>query len=243
MAIFPYCYGTLTDKGDVRSENQDRILAEVGVVHGYPAALMVIADGMGGLAYGAQTSSYIADQFGRWWREDFPAMLENGIDRDEDIQELLEQEIWDINRRILEFRNRMECRAGSTLSLLLLYKGKYYVENLGDSRVYLYRDGILYQLTEDQSVEEKGKRMLTMCMGMFVVPHSQYLKGELQCRDCFLLCSDGLYSALDEVRMKNILGCGRLSPQDRAERLRMEISAGKARDNVSIIVLEAMGEE
>lgn len=241
MAIFPYCYGTITDKGDVRAENQDSLLAEAGSVHGHPAALMVVADGMGGLAYGAQISAYITEQFDWWWREDFPSIVGDGIDRDEDIQELLEQEIWDINRGIFEFRSRMRCRAGSTLSLLLLYNGKYYVENLGDSRIYLYRDGMLFQLTKDQAVESKGKRMLTMCMGMFEVPESQYLQGNMRPGDGFLLCSDGLYSALDEGRMEEIMGICDITAQEKAEYLRQEIAFGNARDNVSVIVLEIGG--
>ena len=241
MGAFPYCYGTTTDRGDVRAENQDSILAEAGFVHGRPSALMAVADGMGGLAYGAQTSAYIAEQFSRWWREDFPSMIGEGIDRDEDIRELLEQEIWDINQGIFEFRSRMECRTGSTLSLLLLYNGNYYVENLGDSRVYLLRNGSIFRLTEDQSVEAKGKRMLTMCMGMFAVPQSQYRHGGLRPGDRFLLCSDGLFNALDERRIEEIMGLQELGAQEMAGLLRRQIHSGKARDNVSAIVIHTRG--
>ena len=239
MDVFPYCYGAITDKGDVRAENQDSILAEAGVVHGRPSALMAVADGMGGLSYGAQASAYITEQFRRWWREDFPSMIADGIDREEDIKELLEQEIWDVNRGFFEFRSRMGCRTGSTLSLLLLYNGSFYVENLGDSRIYLYRNGSFFQLTNDQSVVENGRRKLTMCVGMFEIPQSQYRHGRQQPEDRFLVCSDGLCNALDEGRIREIMGIQELSAQDRVQLLRRQISPGKARDNVSAIVLQS----
>ena len=83
--------------------------------------------------------------------------------------------------------------------------------------------------------------MLTMCMGMFEVPESQYLQGNMRPGDGFLLCSDGLYSALDEGRMERIMRICDITAQEKAEYLRQEIAFGNARDNVSVIVLEIGG--
>ena len=136
MAV--YTYGVRTDRGDRKQENQDSILCVTGniALDETEAALFLVADGMGGLSWGRQVSSYITSRFEAWWKEDFPAMMKAERSSDGDIQELLEQEIWDINQEILRFRSQTQCRCGSTLSLLLLYKGKYYIENMGDSRVY-----------------------------------------------------------------------------------------------------------
>ena len=79
-------------------------------------------------------------------------MIQAGRDSDTDIKELLEQEIWDINTQIYQFKEREGCRCGSTFSALLLYNGKYYIENLGDSRIYRFRKNNLEQLTKDQSL-------------------------------------------------------------------------------------------
>lgn len=101
--------------------------------------IFLVADGMGGLSYGSQISAYCTNQFAAWWHEDFSQMIQAGRDSDTDIKELLEQEIWDINTQIYQFKEREGCRCGSTLSALLLYNGKYYIENLGDSRIYRFR--------------------------------------------------------------------------------------------------------
>ena len=87
-------YGALSDQGDVRTENQDRILALTGMVAGKETGLFVVADGMGGLSYGSAVSAYIIESFSRWWEEDFPEMAQAGKCKKEEIKELLEQEIW-----------------------------------------------------------------------------------------------------------------------------------------------------
>ena len=255
--MFSYTSGATTDRGDVRTENQDSILLLSGTIKAQAAALFAVADGMGGLSYGAQVSRYITDQFRRWWNEDFPQLIEAGMEGEDDIRELLEQEIWDINQAVLDFKDRMQCRSGSTLSLLLLYKNRYFIENIGDSRVYLARKGRFLQLTSDQSLaakmvrdhcmtEEEAyhsrmKNILTMCIGMFPVPQSGYRSGELFQGDCFLLCSDGLYHPLGEAKMESVLmECGR-SAQEKADLLRQMVGQGNARDNVSAIVAEIKG--
>lgn len=256
--MFCYNSGAVTDRGDVREENQDSILLLTGNINGRAAALYVIADGMGGLSYGAQVSQYITDQFERWWHEDFWQLTQDNMDCEENIRELLEQEIWDINQAVLAFKNRLQCRSGSTLSLLLLYKNRYYIENIGDSRVYLLRDRQLRQLTRDQSMvaqmvrnhqmteeeaqRSRAKNMLTMCIGMFPVPQSGYVTGKLLREDCFLLCSDGLYHPLEWAQMEDVLSEGGLDAQEKANLLRGMIGQGKALDNVSAIIAEVKRE-
>ncbi len=249
-----YSSGAITEKGDIRKENQDSILEQRGRVGGSPAALFLVADGMGGLSYGAQVSSYIIRQFARWWESDFPQLIKDGMATEENIRELLEQEIWDINLAVLEFKNRMQCRSGSTLSLLLLYNGRYYIENMGDSRVYLMREDRLYQLTEDQSVaarqmrdqgitqeeadRSRMKHVLTMCLGMFAIPQSNFHCGECARGDQFLVCSDGLHGFVEKRQMEAVLRDERMTADEKANALRNQILPGNARDNVSAIVVE-----
>lgn len=257
--MFIYTYGAISDRGDIRKENQDSIFVRLGKVEGQDAALFAVADGMGGLSYGAQTSRYITEQFGQWWEEEFPLILRDKMDREEDIQELLEQEIWEINQVILAFNQRMNCRSGSTLSLLLLYQDQYFIENLGDSRIYLLRDGKLEQITQDQTlvtqmmqkyhISEENvcslikKNKLTMCVGMFAVPKSNYYSGELHDGDCFLLCSDGFYQMLKKEQMVKVLGEAAFESEEKAEVLRQLMEVGKASDNVSAIVVDIAAKE
>ena len=267
MKHFTYQYGALSDPGDRRAENQDSILCctEAADAPRNPdfceAGLFLVADGMGGLSYGSQVSSYAAEQFHRWWNEDFPQMIRAGRTSGADIRELLEQEIWDINNHIYEFKEREGCRCGSTISVLLLYKGNYYIENLGDSRIYRFRKRKLEQLTRDQSLAEQllreqklnpedveafpQKHVLTMCLGMFPVARSEFETGKLEPGDCFLLCSDGFHGYTEENWLRDSLE--RLGPaffkgkgdlQIFAEWMRSQIPCGEAGDNVSLILIE-----
>ncbi|MDO5407847.1 MAG: serine/threonine-protein phosphatase [Eubacteriales bacterium] len=247
-------YGAVTDRGDIRTENQDSILCLADMVAGCPAGLFVVADGMGGLSYGNRISTYITEQFLRWWNMDLPQMLLAGRSSEEDLRELLEQEIWDINQAVLQFRKTEGCRSGSTLSVLLLLKDKYYLVHMGDSRIYRLRTGELEQLTVDQSLvaqlvrehrltEEEArasrqKNILTMCVGMFDIPRNYYSSGLLQQGDCFLLCSDGLYNPLDQERLKHGLEQHAGDAKRQAGCLRAMIQPGQASDNVSAIVVE-----
>lgn len=246
-------YGVIVEQGDKRQENQDSVLCLKGMAGRKKAALFIVADGMGGLSYGSWVSQYIIHQFQLWWAEDFLQTAADKKLKEGDIREILEQEIWEINQFILQFREELHCRAGSTISLLLLYGNRYFLLNLGDSRIYVLRKGKLFLLTKDQTLaaqmvrekrmtEEEAKyssekSILTMCIGMFPVPRSYFLSGKIKRKDFFLLCSDGLYHHLEDSKIQEILNDHQLEPQEKAEALRNQIPPGLASDNVSAIVV------
>ena len=136
---------------DRRENNQDHILYVNRKEAGHETGLFLVADGMGGLACGMETSGYIVQEFLRWWEQDVSWMFAYGKTSDEDILELLDQEIWDINQEILKFTRETGQRTGSTLSLLFIMDGKYYIKHLGDSRIYRSHSDRIRQITEDQT--------------------------------------------------------------------------------------------
>ncbi len=252
--MWSYVYGASTDRGDVRKENQDSCLCVSGSIGGTPAALFVLADGMGGLSFGAQVSQCITSRFAEWWQEDFSQMVQAGRDSREDLDELLGQEIWDINQEIRRFNNQMQCRAGSTVVVLFMYGSEYFVKSLGDSRIYLARGTEFRQLTEDQSLvakmvrekkisEEEAlrserKNVLTMCLGMFEIPETHSAAGRLALGDCFLLCSDGLYNCVSRERIAQVLWDRTMDCQEKVACLRQSIPPGTASDNVTVVITE-----
>ena len=116
--------GGICETGDRRENNQDHILYVNRKEAGHETGLFLVADGMGGLACGMETSGYIVQEFLRWWEQDVSWMFAYGKTSDEDILELLDQEIWDINQEILKFTRETGQRTGSTLSLLFIMDGK-----------------------------------------------------------------------------------------------------------------------
>lgn len=244
MAVF-ITYGGISEIGDRRKSNQDSILYVHGKVHGHFVGLFAVADGIGGLSYGQEISSYIISELKHWWKVDVPQMIEAGNTGDSEVQELLEQEIWDINQAVLKFNRQTGKQSGSTLSLLFLIDRKYYIKNLGDSRIYRMRGQAFEQLTVDQTtvrrMERNGqlrtKSVLTMCIGIPEVPVTCSQSGTIQQEDRYLLCSDGLYNCLEEGRILSILQDAAMNPEEMAACMRENIPRGMALDNVSAVIV------
>ena len=90
----------------------------------------------------------------------------------------------------------------TTLTLVVIEGDRLYGANVGDSRIYLHRNGQLEQLSDDHAMDEEGmENVLTSAMGLeeHVSPH--YFENNLLAGDKILLCSDGLYNelTLDEL--------------------------------------------
>jgi serine/threonine protein phosphatase PrpC len=147
-------WGVETHVGMERQENQDSFFADP------EPALFLVSDGMGGHRGGALASKIVT--------EDLPVMIENALDRlkvgtSRTIRSLLKRLIAEQNKQMqLEGTSETGFRdMGATLVIVLLRKGRCFVANIGDSRVYRLRKGRMVQLTRDHSVVseliEKGR--------------------------------------------------------------------------------------
>ncbi len=97
----------------------------------------------------------------------------------------------------------------STLCAVIIEGDRLYGANVGDSRIYLYRDKKLNQLSNDHSMDEKGmEHILTKAIGLEEQVEPYYFENNLQKDDFILLCSDGLSNLLnqDEISSKIPLG-------------------------------------
>lgn len=237
--------GGISETGDRRQSNQDSILYIHGNVDGHTAGLFLVADGIGGLSYGAEISNFIVSEFRRWWEIDLPQIIKDGLFGNTDVSELLEQEIWDIHQGARKFGIQTKKKAGSTLSLLFLLDDRYFIKNLGDSRIYRMRKRELELLTSDQSSVQavpvngklRYKSVLTMCIGIPPVPVPDSRQGYLQNSDAFLLCSDGLYKYMEEEKMQHIFSDWTMNAQEMADCMRKSIPEGYAGDNVSAVIV------
>lgn len=242
------------EQGDLRPSNQDRVLARQGTLAGRMAGLFLVADGCGGLAYGEKISHLAVESFQRIWEEELEALLlEEG---ETGILPALTGWAERINAAAYAFGERTGKRVGSTLTLLLTLDRRYFILHTGDSRAYLLRKRRLTRLTEDQSLvadmlrngeltaEEAEdfahKNVLTMCLGCFRELRVFRTQGKLRRGDLFLLCSDGLYRALEETELAELLP--RQVEMDSAQALRQSIARGEAKDNVSIVLAQILQE-
>jgi len=97
----------------------------------------------------------------------------------------------------------------TTLTMVVIEGDRLYGINVGDSRIYLHRNGQFAQLSDDHTMDEEGmENVLTAAMGLeeTVAPH--YFENNLLAGDKILLCSDGLYNELSQDELSDGLNMG-----------------------------------
>jgi PPM family protein phosphatase len=236
-------YAARTDVGMIRSGNEDNFAVDYNDNRG----LFVVADGMGGHAAG-EVASEMAVQI--LLRE-----LADLRDTEQDgSRDRLARALRDANRAIHE-RTMTEVDKqgmGTTVSVLVVSGPQYLIGQVGDSRVYLLRDGALRQLTKDHSyVQEQVdagfltpeqaryhpySNVITRCVGasMDVVPDIYF--GALEQGDVLLLASDGLTGMLEDEQLTRILNADG-GPQHWVDRMVTEANRRGGLDNITAIVI------
>lgn len=123
----------------------------------------------------------------------------------------------------------------ATLTLVVIEGDRFYGANVGDSRIYLHRDGTFTQLSNDHSMDEKGmENILTSAMGLEESVEPYYFENNLQAKDRILLCSDGLYNELSDEVLADGLHMGASYLVKKASKLHDD----KLPDDTTAVVLE-----
>ena len=90
----------------------------------------------------------------------------------------------------------------STLSALILKSTSAYIFHIGDSRIYLYRNGSLEPLTRDHRTRISNEReYLSRAMGVELEIEIDYHSLTVEAGDLFFLCTDGVYEFVDEAHI------------------------------------------
>ncbi len=233
---------SISDIGKVRTDNEDCLIISE------ESRLYCVSDGMGGLAYGKVTAEIVREQMLAY----FHLLNENNI-------EITSEKINDIIKKISQHISMMgnvfggETLYGATLTGLAFSEDKAYVFNVGDSRVYRCNTNGLTQLTKDQNLIthmiDTGKidklkakthslrNVVLEFMGKppFVKP--DVFEIEINNHDIYCICSDGLFSMVDEQEIQDIL-MSDLTLDDKCQQLVDKANAAGGKDNISVILLE-----
>ena len=129
---------------------------------------------------------------------------------------------------------------GTTFVGMFSYEERIYMVNIGDSRLYRYRGGILKQLSSDHSMRELTGDMTTpsnviynsLGAGTSAFADFTELTGQLLDEDLFLICSDGLSDMLTDDQIEEVL-----HQEPTAINLIEAAKAAGGRDNVSVVLL------
>ena len=253
----------ISDQGRVRRNNEDNLYlqgvyrearAEQRFYHAAESerlpALFAISDGMGGEALGEEASYMAVVGLDR---------VEAELRRGADFSKLMPRYLKQVNTSLCQLGQRGR-RMGATFAALLLREDEAQSINIGDSRVYLLREGRLFQLSKDHTAAQKlvelgildaaeasknpERHKLTQHLGLR--PEEGNLKAALsaplRCRpgDLFLLCTDGLTEMLETQEILEILSRDS-SLKLRAEELLRQAMGRGAKDNTSFVLVELQG--
>ncbi|WP_022881878.1 Stp1/IreP family PP2C-type Ser/Thr phosphatase [Gryllotalpicola ginsengisoli] len=229
----------VSNVGRVRSNNQDS---------GYAGHdLFLVADGMGGHA-GGDVASAIATNYIK--------QVDREYDDPEVARETLKNALLEANTRLAEtvYEHPELTGMGTTVSALIRVGDYVALAHIGDSRIYLWRDGELSQIstdhtfvqrlvdtgriTEEEALVHPRRSVLMRVLGD-VDAHPEVDSWILETKpgDRWLLCSDGLSGFVKKEQIARALG-SQASPKTVADRLlKASLDAG-APDNVTVIVVD-----
>ncbi len=142
----------------------------------------------------------------------------------------------EVNKRLLYKLGELgdETISGTTLSLLSLVNNQFFVGHVGDSRIYLFRDGKLQLLTEDQ-VKYKGNKKIVKVLGLEWSPRVYTTSGELYGDERFILLSDGFINSFSEDVLREALNIESL--EEAANHLEKRFKENTHKDDLTFLII------
>lgn len=233
-----------TDKGKVRSINQDAFAANI--LSG-GAALAVVCDGMGGASAGDIASRTAVDIISQYVLNAYnPSMTSD------DIIRLLDNAIASANLEVFTLSQKDEALSGmgTTVVAAIVRETQAVICNVGDSRAYLINDN-LCQITRDHSIVqtlvESGKispeearvhpekNVITRALGVEENILTDSYVVDINENDMLLLCTDGLSNYADSESILRIVKDNALDKT--TDLLINKANAGGGRDNITAAVI------
>ncbi len=202
-----FTHAMLTDVGRVRQRNED--MADANAKKG----IYVLADGMGGHPAGNVASKTAVD-----------ALIAHLVAKgSRDRPTKLRESILVANRAVLQLAETDPSMhgMGTTVCVLWLSQARAYLAHIGDSRIYVQRDGELHQITRDHTVVreliDRGEltedsieaqrigHILTQAVGLELAVEPDLGMMPPKAGDVFLMCSDGLSDTVDDDVISDII--------------------------------------
>ncbi|MDA1184057.1 MAG: protein phosphatase 2C domain-containing protein [Acidobacteria bacterium] len=247
-------FGAGTDPGRVRTNNEDRYVADADL------RFFAVIDGMGGHAGGEMASATIAEAATSFIRETtvdsdktWPATLDPRLS---DLANRLQVAVHSANKTLASRvkENAALEGGGATLAAALFGDGVLAVCNVGDCRAYLLRGGRLSQMTRDHSVVaeqlEQGiidaeaarthplRHVVTRAVSgqpdMAVDVHEM----EPSAGDRLVLCSDGVHGVLTDAELATLVSAPGQSLDEICRAILDTTNARGGPDNATAVIVE-----
>ena len=192
--------------------------------------LAAVADGVGGHAKGREASEFTV----RGLLSDYYATPDTWA-----IPKALDMVLQALNRWLYSQAQKQQQNVGmaTTLTAIVMRGSRYTYAHVGDSRLYLLRDGELTRLTNDHVWDHPElDNVLSRAIGLDASVAVDYGEGELHSGDVFMLCSDGVWNKLGDKRICDLLR-DHADPQVTATRLASLAEDTGSQDNCTALVV------
>lgn len=256
MSSFDIEFAAVTDIGKIREKNEDNVLISSDL------GLGVVADGMGGHSAGEIASNIAVSVLAETIRKINTNQLkipENFLPKLDLTERKLLMAANLANAAIYSTAQSSDIyrMMGTTLTGILFDGDFATAVHVGDSRLYLFRDKKIVQITTDHSLamehvrrglltraeadHSKIQNVLTRAMGIKKNIEFDLLKFPVKIGDMLLLCSDGLYKGLSENDMGDILRKGNQLPIVKLCKQLVRVSNDKdGQDNISAVLIKIL---
>ena len=233
-----------TDIGKQRSQNQDR----VSVFRNQQQMLAVVTDGVGGNRSGDVAATIAIDQIGHDFMVAAPTTTETA-------QQWFQEQVLAANQLILEKSKEKSSYQGMGTTLvaaLFLDDHQVVVANIGDSRGYIFHDGLLTQITVDHSLVNElvkngdmseaaarlspQKNIITRAIGISPDAKIEVNTFQLGAGDQILLCTDGLSKMVTSDQLKMVLGDQSQTLGEKCQQLIDLANQAGGPDNVTVLI-------
>ena len=230
-----------------RDNNEDRCLADSS------GRFFLVADGMGGQCAGEKASAMAVELISR----KLVQLVDFTKDDSQKVSAAIDQAVSHANGEIMAL-SELDAdyhNMGTTIAMIVRAGDRFYVAGIGDSRVYLLRNGKIQQLTKDHSLtdalldagtitkEEAARHRYRNVLYRYLGTReggtgAKAQPVDVQAQDRYLLCSDGATDGLTDDDLEKLLAAGS-DPQQAATAIVAAAGAAGSRDNITCMTVFA----
>lgn len=240
---FQLSFASETEVGRVRKYNEDCVAFDAD------CSSFVVADGMGGHNAGEIASAMAV----HLTLDALSDLVSSGAPHDS-LEAEFDRILSQINTSIVAAGKNDPAKKGmgTTIVIGLFLDGYLHFAHVGDSRLYLFRQGFLTPLTQDHTlqqeminerpdemstiVQEVPSNIVTRCLGVQETVEVSYSRAEVQSGDVFLASTDGLHDAMDHVVLEELVrSIDEL--QEGAKRIIAEANSLYGKDNLTLLLV------
>ena len=238
----------LSITGPVREDNQDSILLPNPSSPNFPGSLHAVADGMGGHANGGLASNLAVQNLLKIVRSS-----EISLPPSKALQQASQVVNFEVYKAAQQLGGE---KMGTTLTAAYIFGNLLHLLHVGDSRAYLVRDGRASCLTSDHTVvgdlvrsrlipsenirTHAQRSVLTRAIGLGLFVQPELSQTKLQAGDRIILCSDGVWSVIEDQEFAEQTGRAR-DVHSLAQNLVDLAIDHETDDNCSVVAIQIRG--